>query len=175
MLVQSPNDTFKDIKPRKNKYTATCYNCLIIMELGWILLLVGALFLLVEIAIPGFFAVVPGTILIIIGVLMIFIPNLLSSPWSLLLFAVITVVVSALTIAFYKRLAPAQKPFTTSMDSLVGKNGEVVKQVAPNSIDGKVQIDSTIWSATSDECINECEKVTVVRVSGVHLFVKKVE
>jgi membrane protein implicated in regulation of membrane protease activity len=145
------------------------------MELGWILLLVGALFLLVEIAIPGFFAVVPGTILIIIGVLMIFIPNLLSSPWSLLLFAVITVVVSALTIAFYKRLAPAQKPFTTSMDSLVGKNGEVVKQVAPNSIDGKVQIDSTIWSATSDECINECEKVTVVRVSGVHLFVKKVE
>lgn len=145
------------------------------MELGWILLLVGALFLLVEIAIPGFFAVVPGTILIIIGGLMILIPGLLSSTWSLLLFAVITIVVSALTIAFYKRLAPVQKPFTTGMDSLVGKNGEVVKQVAPDSIDGKVKIDSQVWSATADECIGVCEKVTVVKVSGVHLFVRKVE
>ncbi len=144
------------------------------MELGWILLLVGALFLIVEIAIPGFFAVVPATILIIIGGLMVLIPDILSYPWSLLLFAAITIVVSVLTILFYKRLAPVQKPFTTSMDSLVGKSGEVVKQVAPDSIDGKVQIDSTIWSATSDECIRECEKVIVVKVSGVHLFVKKV-
>ncbi len=145
------------------------------MELGWILLLAGALFLLVEIAVPGFFAVVPGTILVIVGGLMILVPGLLSYPWGLLLLAVITIVVSVLTIAFYKRLAPVQKPFTTSMDSLVGKSGEVVRQIAPHSIDGKVQINSQIWSATSDESISEREKVTVVKVSGVHLFVKKME
>lgn len=145
------------------------------MELGWILLLAGALFLLAEVAIPGFFAVVPGTILVIIGVLMLLVPDLLPFPWNILAYGMITVVVSVLAIAFYKRLAPVQKPFTTSMDSLVGKSGEVVRQVAPNTLDGKVQIDSTIWSATSDECINECEKVTVVKVSGVHLFVKKAE
>jgi membrane protein implicated in regulation of membrane protease activity len=145
------------------------------MDLGWILLFVGALFLLVEIAIPGFFAVVPGTILVIIGGLMILVPNLVPYPWSLLLYAVITVVVSVLTITFYKRLAPVQKPFTTSMDSLVGKSGEVIRQIAPHSLDGKVQIDSQVWSATSDEYIKESEKVTVVKVSGVHLFVKKVE
>jgi inner membrane protein len=144
------------------------------MELGWILLVAGAIFLLAEVAVPGFFAVVPGTILLIIGGLMLLFPGLLSTPWSIALFAVITLVVSGLTIMFYKRLAPIQKPFTTSMDSLVGKVGEVVTQVAPDSIDGKVKIDSQIWSATSDECIDPCVKVSVVKVSGVHLFVKRV-
>lgn len=144
------------------------------MELGWILLVAGAIFLLVEVAVPGFFAVVPGTILLIIGGLMVLFPGLVSSPWSIALFAVITLVVSALTIAFYKRLAPIQKPFTTSMDSLVGKVGEVVTPVAPDTIDGKVKIDSQIWSATADERIDPRVRVSVVRVSGVHLFVKRV-
>ncbi len=144
------------------------------MDLGWILLLVGGLFLLVEVAIPGVFAVVPGTILVIIGGLIILAPGLADQPWSPFLFAIITVVVSALTIAFYRRLAPGQKPFTTSRDSLAGKTGEVVRTVVPDTIDGKVKIDSTIWSATADECICEGEKVTVVNVSGVHLFVRKV-
>jgi membrane protein implicated in regulation of membrane protease activity len=144
------------------------------MDLGWILLLIGAVFLLVEIAIPGFFMVVPGTIMVIIGILMLLFPDLLSTPWGLVLFALITIVVSGLTIKFYKRLAPTHMPFTIGMDSLVGKTGEVVEPVGPESIDGKVKIDSQVWSATSDECIGASEKVAVVNVSGVHLFVKKV-
>lgn len=163
-----------DINPRKSKYTETHNDSLIDMELGWILMVAGVLFLLVELAVPGFFAVVPGTILVIIGGLMILFPGLLSSPWSIALFAVITLVVSALTITFYKRLAPIQKPSTTSIDTLIGKTGDVISQVSPGSIDGKVQIESQVWSATSDECIPACEKVSVVKVSGVHLFVKKV-
>lgn len=144
------------------------------MELGWILLIAGILFLVIELIIPGFFAVVPGTILVIIGGLIILFPGLIDSVWGIVLLVVLTVVVSALTIAFYKRLAPIQKPFTTSMDSLVGKVGEVVTAVSPDNIDGKVKIDSRIWSATSDERIGVDQKVSVVRVSGVHLFVKKV-
>lgn len=144
------------------------------MELGWILLIAGVLFLLVELGIPGFFAVVPGTILVIVGGLMILFPGLITSPLGIALLVVLTVVVSALTIMFYKRLAPIQKPFTISMDSLVGRTGEVIANVSPDSIDGKVKIDSQIWSATSDECIDACQKVSVVSVSGVHLFVKRV-
>ena len=105
---------------------------------------------------------------------MILVPNLLPYPWNLLLYAIVTVIVSALMIAFYKRLAPAHIPFTTSKDSLAGKTGEVVKAITPDGIDGKVKIGSTVWSATADECIREGENVTVVHVSGVHLFVKKV-
>ena len=137
-------------------------------------MLIGAVFLLAEVAIPGFFAVVPGTILVIIGGLMLLIPDLLSYPWSFVLFAAITIAVSAITIAFYKRLAPTHLPFTIGMDSLVGKTGEVIRQVGPESIDGKVKIDFQVWSATSDECIGVYEKVAVVKVSGVHLVVKKV-
>jgi membrane protein implicated in regulation of membrane protease activity len=145
------------------------------IDIGWILLIIGALLILGEIAAPGFFAIVPGTVLVIIGALMILAPGIVSQPWSPALFVVITVAVSLLTIVFYRRLAPGQKPFTTGKDSLVGKLGEVIKPVGPGSIDGKVKIDSQIWSATSDEPIESAEKVTVVRVSGVHLFVKKVQ
>jgi membrane protein implicated in regulation of membrane protease activity len=145
-----------------------------VIDIGWILLIIGAMFLILEVAAPGFFAVVPGTVLIIIGVLMILVPGIASQPWSPALFAIITVAISLVTIVFYRRLAPGQKPFTTGKDSLVGKLGEVTKPVGPGSIDGKVKIDSQIWSATSDERIDTSEKVTVVRVSGVHLFVKKV-
>lgn len=149
-------------------------NCMIIMELGWILLLIGAVLLLVEAAIPGFFIIVPGTILVIIGGIIILVPDIMNYSWSPLLFAVITVVVGVLTIMFYKRLAPVQKPSTTSIDTLAGKNGEVLKEIVPGSIDGKVKIDQQVWSATSDEPIRAGEKVTVARASGVHLIVKKV-
>lgn len=144
------------------------------MELGWILLIAGVLFLLVELGLPGFFAVVPGTILIIVGGIMILFPGLITTPFGMALLVVLTIAVSALTIVFYKRLAPAQKPYTTSMDSLVGKTGEVVMLVAPGGIDGKVKIDSQVWSATSDERIEAGQKVGVVRVSGVHLFVRRI-
>ncbi len=43
----------------------------------------------------------------------------------------------------------------------------------PDSLDGKVKIDSDIWSATSDEVINPGEKVVVIGVEGVHLIVKR--
>ncbi len=162
------------MNPRNNKDVTTRNSCLMNMELGWILLVAGVLFLLVELALPGYFAVVPGTILVIVGGLMILFPGLVASPLGVALLVVLTIVVSGLTIAFYKRLAPVQKPYTTSMDSLVGRVGEVIAQVSPDSIDGKVKIDTQVWSATSDECIDVCQKVSVVKVSGVHLFVKKV-
>ena len=71
-----------------------------------------------------------------------------------------------LTLAKYASQEGAREKIDYSAFMELATNGK---------IDGKVQIDSTIWSATSDECIDECEKVTVVKVSGVHLFVKKVE
>lgn len=159
---------------RQNRYNQQYNISLIIMELGWILLLIGALLLLIEAAIPGFFIIVPGTILVIIGGFMILVPDLLSYSWSPLLFAVITVVVGILTIMFYKRLAPVHKPFTTSIDTLSGKTGDVTKDIVPGSIDGKVKIDQQIWSATADEPIKAGEKVVIDRASGVHLHVKKV-
>ncbi len=141
--------------------------------LGWLMLIVGALLLVVEVLTPGFFVAVPGTILIVMGILVVVAPWLLTFPWGLIIFAVVTIVVSVATIIFYKKLAPGQKPVTTGIDSLTGKKGEVIKEIVPGSIDGKVKIDEQIWSATSSEKIDAGQIVTVSRVQGVHLFVCK--
>ena len=40
-------------------------------SLGWLLIITGALFLLIEVHTPGFFATVPGTVMIILGILIL--------------------------------------------------------------------------------------------------------
>jgi len=40
------------------------------MALGWLLIVIGAILLLVEVHSPGFFATVPATVLIILGILL---------------------------------------------------------------------------------------------------------
>ena len=147
---------------------------MIIMDAGWILLLVGALLLVVEAIIPGFFIIVPGTILILLGAILILIPGILSYSWSPLVLALVTIIVGVLTILFYKRLAPVHKPMATSVDTLEGKTGEVTKAIVPGTLDGKVKIEQQIWSATADEPIVLGAQVIVDRATGVHLHVKKV-
>lgn len=135
------------------------------------MLIVGALLLVVEALTPGFFVAVPATILIVMGLLVVLAPGLLTFPWGLIIFAVVTIAVSAVTIIFYRKLAPGQKPMTMSGDSLAGRTGEVIKDIVPGSIDGKVRIEEQIWSATSTEKIAAGERVTVIRSKGVHIIV----
>ncbi|MFA4936641.1 MAG: NfeD family protein, partial [Candidatus Methanoperedens sp.] len=87
---------------------------------------------------------------------------------------VITALVSSIiTITFYRKIAPGQKPRTTSMDILAGKKGVVVKTVHPGSISGKIEIGNQVWSATSDSIIEEGKKVIVINSEGVHLRVEE--
>lgn len=140
---------------------------------GWFMLIGGVLLLVIEALVPGFFIAVPGTILVVMGILVILAPGLLTFPWGLIIFAVVAVAVSAATLVFYRKLAPGQKPSLTSMESLAGSKGYVIKEVVPGTIDGKVKIDEQIWSATSNEKIGEGEKVIVTRAEGVHVIVCK--
>ncbi|WP_231844935.1 NfeD family protein [Methanocella arvoryzae] len=135
------------------------------------MLIVGALLLVVEALTPGFFVAVPATILIVMGLLVVLAPGLLTFPWGLIIFALVTIVVSIATILFYRRLAPGHKPIVTGEDSLAGKTGEVIRDVVPGSIDGKVKVDEQIWSATSAEKIEAGQRVRVIRAEGVHIIV----
>ncbi|HMK45017.1 MAG TPA: NfeD family protein [Methanocella sp.] len=139
--------------------------------IGWLMLAVGALLLVAEVLIPGFFVAVPGTILVIMGVLVIVAPDLLTFPWGLIILAVATIGVSAATIIVYSRLAPGHKPISINIDTLAGKKGEVIKEVLPGNIDGKVKIDEQIWSATSSDRIGVGQKIVVSYAQGVHVFV----
>ena len=143
---------------------------------GWIgvlMVVAGAALLVAEAFVPGYFIIVPGTILVLLGAIALVAPGLLTFPVGIVIFVVITIIVSFGTIMFYRRLAPGHKPLSTSMDTLVGQTGEVVREVEPDNISGKVRIGSQVWSARSSGKIPVGEKVIVTRAQGVHVFVCK--
>lgn len=75
----------------------------------------------------------------------------------------------------------AQKVFKigatkTNVDSLIGKDGVVTKELQPFSL-GQVKVKGQIWSAkpVDEITISEGTKVEVVRIEGVKLIVKVLE
>jgi membrane protein implicated in regulation of membrane protease activity len=64
----------------------------------------------------------------------------------------------------------------TNVDSLIGKEGKVVKALDPYTL-GQVNVKGQIWSAKpeNDETIEEDTIVEVVAISGVKLIVKVIK
>ena len=142
------------------------------LDVGWLMIIIGLGLLIVEASQPGFFVAVPGTTLIVLGIVTLLIPDV-AQDYAPAIIVITAIVSSIITISFYRKLAPGQKPQTTSMDILTGKEGVVVKTVHPDSISGKIQIENRIWSATSDSVIEEGKKVIVISSEGVHVKVKE--
>jgi membrane protein implicated in regulation of membrane protease activity len=142
------------------------------LDVGWLMIIIGLGLLIVEASQPGFFVAVPGTTLIVLGIVTLLIPDV-AQNYAPAIIVITAIVSSIITIGFYRKLAPGQKPQTTSMDILTGKEGVVVKTVHPDSISGKIQIENRIWSATSDSVIEEGKKVIVISSEGVHVKVKE--
>ncbi len=143
------------------------------LDIGWVMIIIGLGLLIVEAAQPGFFVAVPGTTLIVLGTVTLLIPEY-AQDYAPVIIVVTALVSSIITITLYRKMAPGQKPQTTSMDILAGKEGTVIKTVRPDSIDGKVKIDNQIWSATGESVIDEGRKVIVISSEGVHVKVKEV-
>ena len=143
------------------------------LDIGWAMIIIGLGLLIVEAAQPGFFVAVPGTTLIVLGTVTLLIPEF-AQDYAPAIIVATALVSSIVTITLYRKMAPGQKPLSTSMDILAGKEGIVIKTVRPDSIDGKVKIDNQIWSATGESVINEGNKVTVISSEGVHVKVKEV-
>jgi membrane-bound serine protease (ClpP class) len=74
----------------------------------------------------------------------------------------------AVTRAIHARL---KKP-TTGMEGLVGEAGTAATSISP---EGKVSVHGEFWNATSDQNIENGEKVQVIRVDHLKLKVKKIE
>ncbi len=55
------------------------------VELGWLLIVLGALVLLFEAYSPGFFMTVPGTVMIILGIFLVLGVDVLGSVWGIIL------------------------------------------------------------------------------------------
>jgi inner membrane protein len=145
-------------------------------SLGWLLIIAGALFLLIEVHTPGFFAAVPGTVMIILGILILLGIDIFNSGWGIVIGVAIALCAAVFTVWMYGRITPNDISTTTvSRDSLVGMEGRVKLAVNPNSLAGKVMIGSSEWSARSTGAvIGAGKKVKVVESQGVHVVVEEV-
>ncbi|HDR74319.1 MAG TPA: NfeD family protein [Methanoculleus sp.] len=146
------------------------------IAIGWIMVVAGVVMLVVEAFSPGFFIAVPGTVLIILGLFALFFPAIFQSPWIIAIAVAAGLVSAVVTIWFYGRLTPDASPTTISRDSLVGREGRVLRQVNAETLAGKVAIDGVDWSARSTGgAIGTGTAVRVVRSEGVHIVVEEVE
>lgn len=143
------------------------------IDIGWLMIIIGLGLLIVEASQPGFFVAVPATILIVLGTVTLLIPEF-AQDYAPAIIVVTALVSSIFTIYFYRKMAPGQKPQTTCIDILAGKEGIVVKTVSPGSISGKVEIENLVWSATADSIIETGNKVVVISCKGVHVRVKEI-
>ena len=145
------------------------------ITLGWLLIIMGALLLLVEVQSPGFFAAVPATIMIIFGILLLLGMDILTYPWGVILAVIVAIIASYITVMIYSRITPDLVPTTISRDTLVGMEGVVQVPVDPTTIAGKVVLASAEWSAQSTGgTIPAGKKVKVVSSEGVHIVVEEV-
>lgn len=87
------------------------------------------------------------------------------------------IITSIVTFLFFRPVlikhieSPKEK---TNVDSLIGKTGEVVKDISPISY-GHVKVDGQVWTAKSiDDCtLKKGTRVEVIKIQGVKLIVKE--
>jgi len=145
------------------------------IALGWLLIVIGAVLLLVEVHSPGFFATVPATVLIIFGILLLLGMDIFNNGWGVVIGVVVAIAAAGFTVWMYSRITTDESPTTISRDSIVGREGRVIKDVDPDTLSGKVMIGSTEWSAKSTErIIPQGKNVKVVDSQGVHIIVEEV-
>ncbi len=138
-----------------------------------LILIAGAIFLMVEAFSPGGFCVIPGVVLLVLGAIGLVWPDILMSIWSPVIALVVAVPVTLITLKGYQMLAKPEPPTTVVGDSLVGRTGIVTVATEFGNMKGKVKIGADIWSATSDEPIDEGAEVIVESSEGVHVHVRK--
>ena len=145
------------------------------IALGWLLIVIGAVLLLVEVHSPGFFATVPATVLIIFGILLLLGMDIFNNGWGIVIGVIVAIAAAGFTVWMYSRVTTDESPTTISRDSIVGREGRVIKDVDPDTLSGKVMIGSTEWSARAESgVIPAGKRIVVVRSEGVHVVVKEV-
>ena len=139
-----------------------------------IILIAGAIFVIYEAFSPGGFLLIPGIVLLVLGAIGLVWPDILLSIWAPVIALVVAIPVTLVTLKFYQYLAKPEPPTTTVTESLVGREGIVIVPTEAGSMKGKVKIGGDLWSATSDEPIEEGTEVIVESSEGVHVHVRRI-
>lgn len=141
-----------------------------------VLIIVGSALFAFELIHPGAWLLIPASIMIVAGLLYITLPSLLlNSVFGPSIVVLVALAAALATIPYYRWVAPIHKPMSTTVQSLEGQTGVVVTAVVPDSLSGKVQIQSEVWSARSDKPIPPGTKVRVVSGEGVSVMVRPID
>jgi inner membrane protein len=140
------------------------------------LIIVGSALFAFELIHPGAWLLIPASIMIVAGILYLTLPSLLlDSAFGPAIVVLVALAAAVATIPYYRWVAPIHEPMSTTVQSLKGAVGVVVVPVVPDSLSGKVQIQSEVWSARGDEPIPKGTKVTVVSGEGVSVLVRPLD
>ena len=146
------------------------------LVIGVPFLIIGVVLFIIEAVHPGVFLLIPGTALIAGGLIAIIAPDaLISSPFGAAIILGAALVATLISIPYYRRIAPTHGPLATIPMSLAGQFGIVVTAVQPDSMRGKVRVNSEIWSARADRAIPEGSKVRILGGEGVSVRVEPVD
>ena len=126
----------------------------------WIWIAAGIMLMLLEFALPGFVIFFFGLAAVLIGVLLFLLPGI-PLAWTLLLFAVLSVVLLVL----FRKLAPAvfkgksgEEGFEIDSDDVRGAPATALCDFGPGEI-GRVEFRGTDWDASSGRPVEQGERV----------------
>lgn len=138
--------------------------------LCWVILAV--VFIISEIFLPGFFVFFFG-----VGAIPAAVVAGLGASFATQV--AVFVVSSTIGLLFARKIAlrlTQGSPDSIGADRMLGKAGMVTEDLDPDSPKGKVRVDRDVWIAETEDgsALPAGEKVSVVRVEGARLIVKKI-
>ncbi len=143
--------------------------------IGITLVVAGIALFAVELVHPGALLLIPGSILLVAGFLYLFLPNVLLDSYVGPVVVIVAAIIGALVeIPYYRWVAPVHRPMSTTSAGLVGSEGIVIAPVVPNTLRGKVRVNSEIWSARADQEIPTGTRVRVIHGEGVSITVQPI-
>lgn len=146
------------------------------LAISAVLIIVGSALFGFELLHPGAWLLIPASIMIVAGILYLTLPGLLLNSYFGPAVVVLVALGAALaTIPYYRWVAPTHEPLSTTVQSLEGETGVVVVPVVPDSLAGKVQIRSEVWSARGEGPIPAGTRVRVVSGEGVSVLVRPLD
>ncbi len=141
---------------------------------GLSLIILGIIFLIVEIFTPTFGLFTAGGLsCLILGSLMLFNQKVPFLKIPLKFILSLTISISIITLfVLTKAVSIQRKKPLTGKESLIGKTGVALQDIEG---EGKIELDGQIWTAKTKDKIKKGEEVSVEKIEGLKLVVKKKE
>ena len=149
-----------------------------ITSLGLFWFIIGMLFLIAELLLPGFIIMFFGVGALITALLTQF--GVLESLSSQIIVFLATSIISLLlfrrkwSIYFSGKVSHSLEA-GQSIDDIRGTRARVIKTITPEGIDGKVEYNGTDWEADADEQIEIGTIVEIVERINLRLRVKRLD